>query len=52
MWDPDGQVQDTLAATAGDWILVRPDGYLSARGTGDTSLRAALDRLSNPYLRK
>lgn len=43
--DPDGRVQDTLAATDGDWILVRPDGYLSARGTKDSSLHAALDRL-------
>ncbi|MFJ9173726.1 FAD-dependent oxidoreductase [Streptomyces sp. NPDC102360] len=46
VWDPDGRVQDTLAATDGDWILVRPDGYLSARGTGDTSLRDALDGLT------
>lgn len=46
VWDPDGRVQDTLAATDGGWILVRPDGYLSARGTGDTSLRDALDRLT------
>ncbi len=46
MWDQDGRVQDTLAATDGDWILVRPDGYLSARGTGNTSLHATLDRLT------
>ena len=46
VWDPDGRVRDTLGAIEGDWILVRPDGYLSARGTGDTSLRAALDRLT------
>ena len=46
MWDLDGRVHDTLAATAGDWILVRPDGYVSARGTADTSLRAALDQLT------
>lgn len=46
VWDPDGRVQDTLAAVDGDWILVRPDGYLSARGTGDTGLRTALDRLT------
>ena len=46
VWDADGRVQDTLAATDGEWILVRPDGYLSARGTGDTSLRAALARLT------
>ncbi len=52
VWDPDGRVQDTLAATDGDWILVRPDGYLSARGTGDTRLRAALDRLSGLHMRE
>ncbi|SEF24201.1 NADPH-dependent dioxygenase [Amycolatopsis pretoriensis] len=45
VWDPDGRVQDTLALTEGQWILVRPDGYLSARGTGSTSLRAALTGL-------
>ncbi|MFB6775081.1 FAD-dependent monooxygenase [Streptomyces sp. NPDC056337] len=47
VWDPDGRVHDTLAATDGDWILVRPDGYLSARGTGGASLRAALNRLTS-----
>ncbi|MDJ0386162.1 FAD-dependent oxidoreductase [Streptomyces sp. G-G2] len=52
VWDPDGRVPDTLAAADGDWILVRPDGYLSARGTGDTSLRAALDRLTGLHLRE
>lgn len=45
VWDPDGRVHDTLSAAGGDWILVRPDGYLSARGTGDTALHAVLDRL-------
>ncbi|MYX30212.1 FAD-dependent oxidoreductase [Streptomyces sp. SID8381] len=44
--DSDGRVHETLAATGGDWILVRPDGYLSARGTGDAGLLAALDRLA------
>lgn len=52
VWDPDGRVHDTLAATDGDWILVRPDGYLSARGTGDTSPRAALDRLTSLHVRE
>ncbi|WP_103348867.1 FAD-dependent oxidoreductase [Amycolatopsis sp. CA-128772] len=47
VWDPDGRVRDTLALTEGQWILVRPDGYLSARGSGDTGLRAALDRLTS-----
>ncbi len=45
VWDPDGRVQDTLAAPEGHWILVRPDGYVSARGAGNTCLRDALDRL-------
>ncbi len=47
VWDPDGRVRDTLGATEGDWILVRPDGYLSARDTGDTSLRTTLDQLTH-----
>ncbi|WP_434593977.1 FAD-dependent oxidoreductase [Streptomyces sp. A5-4] len=51
VWDPDGRVQDTLAATEGDWILVRPDGYLSARGTGGTSLRDALDGVAGLHMR-
>ncbi|MPV88140.1 2-polyprenyl-6-methoxyphenol hydroxylase, partial [Georgenia ruanii] len=51
LWDADGRVRHTLAATDGDWILVRPDGYLSARGTGETSLRAALARLSGLHMR-
>jgi 6-methylpretetramide 4-monooxygenase / 4-hydroxy-6-methylpretetramide 12a-monooxygenase len=43
--DADGRVHDTLGATGGDWILVRPDGYLSARGAGAAGLHDALDRL-------
>ncbi|MEU6133097.1 FAD-dependent oxidoreductase [Saccharopolyspora sp. NPDC047091] len=49
--DPDGAVQNALAAADGDWILVRPDGYLSARGTGDDGLRAALERLTDLHAR-
>ncbi|MCO5998980.1 FAD-dependent monooxygenase [Actinoallomurus rhizosphaericola] len=30
--DPDQRLHQTLGAGAGDWILVRPDGYLAARG--------------------
>ncbi len=52
VWDPDSRVHDTLNATDGDWILVRPDGYLSARGAGDTSLHAALDRLTGLHVRE
>lgn len=44
--DPDGRVHNVLAAVDGEWILVRPDGYLSARGSGAVSLRDTLDRLS------
>ncbi|MBP0457217.1 FAD-dependent monooxygenase [Streptomyces bomunensis] len=51
VWDHDGVVQDTLAASDRDWILVRPDGYISARGTGDTSLRDSLDRLTCLHVR-
>ncbi|MEU2681262.1 FAD-dependent monooxygenase [Streptomyces sp. NPDC007107] len=47
VWDPDGRVRDTLTASDGDWLLVRPDGYLSARGTGGPGLHAALDRLTS-----
>lgn len=47
VWDPDGRVQDTLAATEGHWILVRPDGHVSARGAGNTGLRTALGRLTS-----
>lgn len=50
VWDPDGRVRDTLAATEGDWILVRPDGYISARGTGDTTLRTSLGRLTSLHM--
>ncbi|MFJ6015740.1 FAD-dependent monooxygenase [Streptomyces sp. NPDC092952] len=52
VWDPDGRVRDTLAANDGDWILVRPDGYLSARGTGGLSLHAALNRLTSLHTSK
>jgi NADPH-dependent dioxygenase len=45
VWDVDGRVKDTVAATDGDWILVRPDGYLSARGTGGTGVLDVLDRV-------
>jgi 6-methylpretetramide 4-monooxygenase / 4-hydroxy-6-methylpretetramide 12a-monooxygenase len=47
VWDPDNRVHDTLAATEGHWILVRPDGYVSARGAGNTGLGDALDRLTS-----
>ena len=50
--DPDGRVRDTLAAADGDWILVRPDGYLSARGSGETSLRATLARMTSLHVRE
>ena len=52
VWDPDGRVHDTLGAAEGDWILVRPDGYLSARGTGDTQIHGALDKLGDLHVRE
>ncbi|MFE6049467.1 FAD-dependent oxidoreductase [Kitasatospora sp. NPDC056446] len=30
--DPDGRLRRALAARPGGWLLVRPDGYLAARG--------------------
>ena len=50
--DPDGRVHQTLAAAPGDWIPVRPDGYVSARGTGDAELRDTPDRLTNVATRE
>jgi NADPH-dependent dioxygenase len=42
--DPDGTLRRVLGAPAGGWLLVRPDGYLSARGSDLTAdqLRRAL----------
>src|SRR5205085_2646204 len=34
--DPSGLVRSALELGPGGWLLVRPDGYLSARGTGPT----------------
>ncbi|MFC8719796.1 FAD-dependent monooxygenase [Kitasatospora sp. NPDC057198] len=41
--DPDGALRRRLGLTAaGDWVLVRPDGYVSARGgAGERALLAA-----------
>jgi NADPH-dependent dioxygenase len=30
--DPDGALRDALGLEAGGWLLIRPDGYLAARG--------------------
>ena len=30
--DPDGALRDALGLAAGGWLLIRPDGYLAARG--------------------
>jgi NADPH-dependent dioxygenase len=38
-------VRRTLGLTEGGWILVRPDGYVAARGSAHASLPGALDRL-------
>lgn len=39
--DPDREVADRFGLRAGDWLLIRPDGYLAARGSRVS--RAALD---------
>jgi 6-methylpretetramide 4-monooxygenase / 4-hydroxy-6-methylpretetramide 12a-monooxygenase len=44
--DPDGRLRRVLGAGAGGWLLVRPDGYLAARGTGLTG--AQLQRALAP----
>jgi NADPH-dependent dioxygenase len=44
--DPDGWVHRALGAGAGTWILVRPDGYVAARGVlGKDELGAAVASL-------
>lgn len=45
--DADGCVRANLGLTAGGWLLVRPDGYVQARGHDLTraALEAALDRV-------
>ncbi|UEJ81812.1 FAD-dependent monooxygenase [Brachybacterium halotolerans subsp. kimchii] len=43
--DADALVRDTLALGDDEWILVRPDGYLSARGVGDEALQTALEHV-------
>lgn len=52
VWDPEGRVGATLGTADESWLLVRPDGYLSARGTGKESLRAALEALHTQGLRR
>jgi len=44
--DPDGTLADALGGGPGSWLLIRPDGYLAARGSAlDWSvLRTALSR--------
>jgi 6-methylpretetramide 4-monooxygenase / 4-hydroxy-6-methylpretetramide 12a-monooxygenase len=41
--DPDGALAHDLGAGPGDWLLIRPDAYLSARGGGPGGLRAAVE---------
>ena len=43
--DPDGVARQTLGLSGGGWILVRPDGYVAARGAADGLVRQALLRL-------
>jgi NADPH-dependent dioxygenase len=44
--DPDGTLAAALGGGSGSWLLIRPDGYLAARGSAlDWSvLRTALSR--------
>ncbi len=45
--DPDGGLAASLGGTPGGWLLVRPDGYVAARGSllRPAVLRAALARI-------
>ncbi|MEU3838518.1 FAD-dependent oxidoreductase [Streptomyces sp. NPDC028635] len=45
--DRDGALRGALGLRAGGWVLIRPDGYLAARGDllTDTALTRALDTL-------
>ncbi|RST18385.1 oxygenase [Streptomyces sp. WAC05374] len=44
--DPDGRLREALGLAPGGWLLVRPDGYVAARGTALT--RVALGRALAP----
>ncbi|OLB79504.1 MAG: oxygenase [Actinobacteria bacterium 13_2_20CM_2_71_6] len=49
--DPDGRLAEVLGARPGSWLLVRPDGYLAARGTDlrSSTLDGVLDTVGvNP----
>ncbi len=43
--NPGGIVRRTLGLADDGWILVRPDGYVAARGSARASLHDAVDRL-------
>jgi hypothetical protein len=43
--DPEGVARLTLGLSGGGWILVRPHGYVAARGAPDGRVRQALLRL-------
>ncbi|WP_327071977.1 FAD-dependent monooxygenase [Kitasatospora sp. NBC_01302] len=44
--DQDGRLREDLRIGPGDWLLVRPDGYVAGRGQGAHSLRAELSGLA------
>lgn len=44
--DPDGPLRAALGTPPGGWLLIRPDGYVAARGTSLTA--AELDRALSP----
>ncbi|MFI6469157.1 FAD-dependent oxidoreductase [Streptomyces sp. NPDC050516] len=43
--DPAGHLSTALGAPEGTWLLIRPDGYLAARGTAKESPSTALTSL-------
>lgn len=43
--DPAGHLSTDLGAPEGTWLLIRPDGYLAARGTAKESPSTALTSL-------
>ena len=46
--DERGLARDAYGFVPGDWVLVRPDGYIGARGPGATGLDAYLAMVMPP----
>ncbi|MFD7627262.1 FAD-dependent oxidoreductase [Streptomyces sp. NPDC059851] len=49
--DPHGRLRQELGLVPGGWVLIRPDGYVAARGPafGSAALRRALAPLGTPH---